>query len=408
MIMKSLAKKLLQFSLRVVAKLTIKKYRPFVIGVTGSVGKTSTKKAIACLFEGESFRVASGNFNNEIGFPLAILGSWEKLERPLYKFYAKVIFSGIRNLLIRADYPGVLVLEYAADKPGDIKYLTSIAKPNVSVVTAVGEVPVHVEFYKSPEEVAKEKSQLIACLDEGDTAVLNVDDGAVGKMKNDTQANILTFGFADDAGIKIDNFSNSLKEELSASFEIKYKKESINLELGGVLGRQGAYAVAAATCVGIARGMELDSVAKLLQSYKPERGRMEVVRGANGVTVINDAYNASPLSMRAALEVLKDLQGRRVAVLGDMRELGEYTKDEHKKIGRLASECADSLVFVGEYAEFLTEGVEGVEDVLIFKTVEAMLEKIEGIVKEGDIVLVKGSRAVELEKVVEFLTLGHQ
>src|SRR6185312_7159063 len=183
---------LLKKTLRKLARLTIWRYRPGIVGITGSAGKTSTKLAIqAVLGRGRRVRISAGNLNNDFGVPLTILGDWTESELRLVSreqpagtakfrkgiFWLRVILTSAWRVVFRSrEYPEILVLEYGADRPGDIKYLLSIARPNVSVITAVGEIPVHVEFYDGPAEVAREKGRLIEYLPVGGYAVLNGDD----------------------------------------------------------------------------------------------------------------------------------------------------------------------------------------------------------------------------------------
>src|SRR3989344_8163188 len=162
----------LQLILRQLAIRTIRKYQPGVIAVTGSVGKTSAKEAIyAVLKKYRSVRKNSGNFNNEIGVPLTILGDWEEISGKY--FWVKVIAVSLLRLVFRLKYPELLILEYAADKPGDIKYLLDIAKPQIGIITTIGDIPVHVEFYSGPEAVAREKAKIIESLSATGFAILN-------------------------------------------------------------------------------------------------------------------------------------------------------------------------------------------------------------------------------------------
>ena len=232
-------RKFLRKILKRLARLTVWKYNPEVIGVTGSVGKTSAKEAIfavlanrsrSALIEREKWQIrkSEGNLNNELGVPLVILGDWGKRDLNLVSrsqpagtrkaakafFWLKVILIGAWETVFHSSrYPKILVLEYGADRPGDLKYLLKIVRPKIGVVTAVGETPVHIEFYENAEEVAKEKSKLIENLPAGGYAILNYDDDLVLNMKNKTRAQILTFGFDENANIIISNFENRMEEK---------------------------------------------------------------------------------------------------------------------------------------------------------------------------------------------------
>ena len=335
------------------ARLTITRYHPRVIGVTGSVGKTSAKRAIAAVFK-KTKRVcmAEGNLNNEMGLSLAILGAWNKDELMLvsrdqpagtakvrkFLFWLKVVFSGAWRIAVRSKmYPEVLVLEYGADRPGDILRLMRVARPEVAVVTAVGDIPVHVEFYAGPEAVAREKGRLIERLAPWESAVLNHDDDFVRALQERTRgprndvrfrAEMPTFGLF--------GFRTGRTAEVPAgiSFNFEYEGSSVPVRMDGVFGKAPAYAAAAAACVGLISGLNLVTISEALMDYVPAPSRMELLPGIKRTLVIDDSYNASPLSMYAGHRYAsKELAAsRKIAVLGDMLEIGKYTIEAHEQI----------------------------------------------------------------------------
>ena len=317
--------------LRVLAKATVKKYRPGVIGITGSVGKTSTKEAIYTVLRNfRRTRTSFGNFNNELGVPLTILGSWQKISGPF--FWLKVIVTGVRNLLARTDYPEVLVLEYAADRPEDIDYLIEIVRPQIAVITAIGEIPVHVEFYSGPEAVAAEKSKLIKALPAAGFAALNFDDQAVLDMKQYANVPIFTFGFGEGAQVRITHFANRTDQGKPAGiiFNLEHGEMAVAVRIDNAFGKAQAYAAAAAACVGLGFGLNLNRIAEALLYYQPPPHRMRFLMGIKETYLIDDCYNASPLSMHAAIDTIKNLPAKRkIVVLGDMFELGQYTIEAH-------------------------------------------------------------------------------
>ncbi len=421
--------KILAWKLEKLAQLTLLRYRPAVIGVTGSVGKTSTKRAIAAVMGGDrKVRVSSGNLNNELGLPLAILGEWREKDlqlvsrttpsgsRKLAKcfFWGKVLCRGTWRLIVKNSdrYPEILILEYGADRPGDIKRLLRIAHPSTSVITAVGDIPVHVEFYSGPDDVAREKARLIEGLPSASFAALNWDDESVMNLKDRTRAHTITFGFAKGADVRVIGFEHRFQDSGSGPkaggifFKLEYGGSSVPVKIDGVFGRVQAYAAAAAASVGLTFGMNLVKIAEGLRAYRPDHGRMELVLGIKDSFVIDDAYNASPLSMHAALDTLKSLPGKRkIAVLGDMKELGTYSMEAHERVGRLAGNFLDLLVTVGPHAKFIAEGAKSAgmqkRNIMSFEGAEAALDALPKMMKRGDLVLVKGSRAMQLEKVVE-------
>lgn len=386
--------------------MTVWKYRPSIIGVTGSVGKTSTKLAIAAVLGGErSVRYAPANFNNELGLPLTILGKWDEIGGIF--FWPKVIGASIFRLIFRVDYPEILILEYGVDRPGDMKYLLTIARPNIGVITAVGDVPAHVEFFGSPEELVREKARLIEYLPTASFAILNSDDETVSALENKTRAHLMTFGFQKGAGIRITNFENREEDNrpVGISFKLEYRGSFVPVRMNGVFGRAHAYAAGAAACVGLIFGMNLVKISETLKRYSPAHHRMELVPGIKYSYIIDDAYNASPLSMHAALDTLKTLPANRhIAILGDMLEIGKYTLEAHERVGRLAAKNLDILIAVGARAKFIAEAARGAgmnkKNIYIFETADDAASEIEKLIKRGDLILIKASRAMHLEKIV--------
>lgn len=405
--------KLLPFAeliLRALAELTIAKHKPRIVGVTGSVGKTSAKNAIHTVLKkagGKRVRMAGGNLNNEIGLPLAILGDYEVSGGLL--FGAKVVAHALFRLAVpENDYPEILVLEYGIDKPGDMEKLLGIVRPDVAVVTAIDTMPVHVEFYRGPDEVVREKAKLVEAVRYNGTAVLNFDDADVFSMRDRTKRNIMTFGFGKGADVRVSLFKNRSESgrPLGIAFRLEAGGKTALVEIDNVFGRSHAYAAAAAAAVGIAEGIELQVIADALAFYKGEKGRMRLLPGVKQTFVLDDTYNASPASMRAALELLGELPGKRkIAVLGDMMELGEFMEIAHRKVGKQAAEVTDIIVVVGARARFLAEEALEAgfpnEKLLSFDTSEEAKRRVQDIIEEGDLVLVKGSQAMRMEKIVE-------
>ncbi|MEK7077377.1 MAG: UDP-N-acetylmuramoyl-tripeptide--D-alanyl-D-alanine ligase, partial [Patescibacteria group bacterium] len=309
-----------------------------------------------------------------------------------------------------AHYPEILILEYGVDRPGDMKHLLDIARPNIAVLTAIGEVPVHVEFFSSPEALAREKAKLIEYLPTAGFAVLNNDDGTVMDLKHRTRGHIMTFGFGKHAEVRILNFETRAEEGRPAgiAFKLQYIGTFVPVRLDGVFGKAQAYAIAAGAALGLVFGMNLVKIAERLKHYHPAEGRMQLIPGIKSAYVLDDSYNASPLSMHAALDTLRELPGKRkVAVLGNMRELGSYSMEAHEYLGGIAAKVIDSLVTVGPHGKLIAEGArkKGInrKNIQSFDSAEEVLPSIQNLVKKGDVILVKGSRAMHLEKVVEAL-----
>ena len=409
---------ILQKVLKVLSKAVIRKYKPTVIGITGSVGKTSTKEAIFSVLRDKfNVRASDASFNNEIGFPMAILG----LKRPGRLVWFYNLFKALKLVLMKdRNYPEILVLEMGADKPGDIDYLVDIAPPKISVITGVGEIPVHVEYYSGPEEVAKEKSKLVSALSPNGLAILNHDDWTVFDMKDLNRGKTLTFGFDQHADIKASDMRYFFEEDGEAragiSFKLNYEGKSVPFRLVGALGKHQIYAALAAAAVGIHFGMNLIDISEALEKMEFPKQRMKLVKGIRDSWIIDDTYNASPLSTQAALETLSEFgnkvigqkgKGRKIAVLGDMRELGIFTEKAHRLIGNLAGEKTEYLFTVGPAAKFIADSAFNQlpkENIRTFDSSDETGEWLKDFVQESDVVLVKGSRAMEMEKIVEILT----
>lgn len=380
-----------------------------IIGVTGSVGKTSARMAIyAVLKKKYRVRTAEKNYNNEIGLPLTIIG---------IPHYGRNILGWLYGL-IRANkrivwfrrYPEILVLEYGVDRPGDMEYLLSIARPNIVVVTAIGEVPAHVEFFKDAEELMNEKARMVAALPLDGYAILNHDDYAVYDMKEKTEAHVLTFGADAHSEVRIIwNDAEALgRGEMpeGIAFKIEYNGSVVPVRLDGAFGMPQASAAAAAAAVGIVLKMNLVEISEMLRSYAPPSGRMRLLEGKNNSLIIDDTYNAAPEAMRAALDTLKSLPGKRkIAVLGDMLEIGKYTEQAHRAIGDQAAGFTDLLFCVGPRAKFIVDearqrGMPG-ERIFIFDDSLSAGRGLESMIEEGDLILVKGSQGMRMERAVE-------
>ena len=347
-----------------------------IVGVTGSVGKTSTKEAIATVLA-HRYRVlrSEGNLNNEIGLPLTLL----RLE------------------------PGVqrAVLEMGMYARGEIARLVELARPAVGVVTNVG--PVHLERLGSLEAIAQAKAELPTGLPEEGTLVLNGDDPRVAAMARQTPARtVLTYGVGEGCQVRATEVVSHGLDGLEARLD--YQGQARRLRLPW-LGRHNVYAALAAAAVGLAEGLTWDEIAGSLAAAGT-LGRLTVRRGASGATILDDSYNASPASTLADLDLLAELSGRRLAVLGDMLELGSYEKEGHRQVGRRAAEVLDLLVTVGPRARWIAEEARRRRPTLAVRTWEdrePAAAWLRGELRAGDCVLVKGSRGMALENLVAVL-----
>ncbi len=414
--LKFMAKNILIFILKILAQATLWRYKPLVIGVTGSVGKTSAKEAIyAVLKEKFNTRRNIKNYNNEIGVPLTILGQ-ESGGKSLWRWW-QTFLVGFFEIFYTKNYPRVLVLEMGADKMGDISYLTDFVKCHVGVVTAVGEIPVHVEFFQSADQVAKEKSNLVKSLGKDGWAVLNYDDERVRAMMRKTPAQIFTYGFDAKADLRVSNFEQRLEDlaEAGISFKVDYQGSNVPIRLRHVYARHQVYAILAGMAAGLIFKMNLVEIAQALKNFEPPIGRLQLIRGIKNTWIIDDSYNSSPSSSLGALELLEKMTntrvdgepGRKIAALGDMLELGAFTEEAHRKVGAKAAQVLDILLAVGEKSIFVADEAKknGLtqERVRYFAGSEEAGRELQNLIREGDLILVKGSQGIRMEKIVKEL-----
>ncbi|MES2436837.1 MAG: UDP-N-acetylmuramoyl-tripeptide--D-alanyl-D-alanine ligase [Patescibacteria group bacterium] len=412
--MKTLFKKAVISILSWEARMVLKKYKPKIVGVTGSVGKTSTKDAIYTVLSAKfKTRKSQKSFNSEFGVPLTILGLPNGWNNPF--IWLLNIIEGFLFFVLPFKYPEWLVLEIGADMPGDIKKITEWVKPDVSVITRFGDVPVHVEFFPSIEDLINEKGHLARALKPDGTLILNNDDKRVIAFGESDLHKKITYGrefgaqvHATDERIAYKKYENSeLEFPEGINFKINHAGTSIPAYVHETLGYQHMYPILAATAVGISQGMNLVEISEALENHQSPKGRMRLIAGNRDTLIVDDTYNSSPVAAHAALEALTELKlaGRKIAVLGDMMELGDYSIDEHKKIGEAAAKTVDLFVAVGirmrGAAEAALDAQMDEMSVMQFDTSVEAAQFLEKIIKPGDIVLIKGSQSMRMERAVE-------
>jgi UDP-N-acetylmuramoyl-tripeptide--D-alanyl-D-alanine ligase len=410
--------------LRLGAVLVLKKYNPKIISITGSVGKTSTKEVIYAVLASK-FRVrkTEKNYNNEIGLPLTIIGA-SSGENSLLRWFG-IFFKWLWVMIAPIEYPEMLVLEMGADRPGDIKYLTGFIKSNVGVITDFSSS--HIEFFKSIEGVAKEKSVLVKTLDEKGLAVINVDNPYVAKLNSpqsvQLKCNVVTFGFSPEAQMKATDFSFSYggeNQELKGlSFKLNYKGTSIPVRLNNVLAKHQIYSALASVAVGANFGINLVEAGAALENFSLPPGRMNLVSGMEKTYIIDDTYNSSPTSALAALNAMQEIASssrgsmRKIIVLGDMLELGQEEEEKHREIGKkIAAIGADFFLAVGSRmalaGQEMIAGGFSKDKIFYFSSPMEAAKKLKEIIAEGDYILVKGSQGMRMEKVVEAIMQNPQ
>ncbi len=365
------------------ARYIVRQQRLDVVGITGSVGKTTAKEAIAAVLSpGLPVFKNRANYNGLYGLPIAL-----------------------SELLPEHR---VAVLEMAADHFGEIHRLAEIAPPNIAVVTTVE--PAHLETFGSLEAIAREKSALVAALPPDGLAVLNADDRRVAAMAGLAPARVVTYGTASTAAGRTcpDICASEIiasREGVQFSVDTPLGRRRVHIPL---LGRHQVYAALAAVAVGLARDIDLDAIVARLANVKRVRGRLNPLSGVRGSLILDDSYSSSPAAAEAALETLDALEGRRkIAVMGDMVELGDFEAAGHEQVGRRASQIVDLLVTRGNRARRIGEAARDAglpaDRVVATYTAEDAARAALADLGPGDVILVKGSLNTRMEQVVRLL-----
>ncbi len=394
------------------ARVVLSRHKPKIIAVTGSVGKTTTKDAIfAALSPHLYVRKSDKSFNSDLGVPLAILGLENGWHDPF--IWLSNIIRGFVLAVFPGDYPHWLVLEVGADRPGDIRNIAHWLRPDIAVITAVPEIPVHVEFFDSPQAVLREKRALAEHLKPGGSLIVNGDDPHMSDLRTDFRGLTVTYGLEDH-----NDFFSSHDEvvyegslPVGVRFRVNHAGSSIPVSVYGALGRPRIYSALAALVAASAVGIDLVSASNSLAQWAPPPGRMRLLKGIRDSVIIDDTYNSSPAAALAALDTVHTVAniGRKIAVMGDMLELGKYANDAHKQVGERAAVSLDMLITVGFRARLMAEAAldAGMQDTSVRsyeqdEAARAGLE-LEKELKKGDVVLIKGSQSLRMERTVEVI-----
>lgn len=349
-----------------------------VIGITGSVGKSTTKELVAEVLSTRYATLKSpGNMNNEIGLPLTILQLGPGYQRA--------------------------VLEMGFYVPGEITFLCDIALPQVGIVTNVGTV--HAERAGSQETIARGKAELIQALPPAPdgVAILNYDDPWVRPMAEKTNARVFYYGLDPKADLWADEIQSEGLEGIR--FRLHYQHEVLHLRVP-LIGEHSVHTALRAAAAGLAEGLSWSEIIMGLKLSHAQL-RLVAVQTNSGALLLDDTYNASPESTLAALNLLNKIDGRKIAILGDMLELGPYEKQGHQVVGIRASEVAEKLVAIGERSKWMVESARqaGMPSSAIqwFPDAQAAIQPLKELLKEGDIALVKGSHGLRMDRIVAAL-----
>ena len=406
---KDIFKKIIIYILRVESKLVLMKYKPKVVAITGSVGKTSTKDAVYAVISDVAYvRKSQKSYNSEIGLSLTILGAPNGWDSPVV--WAKNIWKGIKLIILPSMYPKWLILEVGVDRPGDIKRTASWLKTDAVIITAIGETPSHIEFFKSRKHLIEEKAGLIKTLRNGGILILNADDEAVIDMKSKTKHRVVTYGFKDGAdmiGSENQIFYDEKGFPKGISYRIDEKGKSFPVITEGVFGKNHVYASLAA--LALASGLKLNMLDAInrLKKYEVPAGRMRLIKGINESLIIDDTYNSSPMACETGLKTMGEVKnmGRKIAVLGDMLELGKHTKDAHEQVGKIAKDVVDFLIVVGQRALSIKTGALDAgmdsENIFDFGNSYHAGEFLKDFIKKNDLIFFKGSQGIRMERAVE-------
>ncbi len=350
------------------------RHRARVVGVTGSVGKTTTKELIAAVLGQRHPTLKSeGNLNTEIGVPLALLE-------------------------LKGQHHWA-VMEMAMHARGDIALLCGIAKPDIGVITNIG--PVHLERLGSLEAIVAAKAELVEALPPDGLAVLNGYDPRTSELARRTRAPVLLYGSSAQCQVRASDIASHGLQGIS--FRLNWGESSLPVR-ASLPGRHHVYPALAAAAVALAEGFAPIEVADALAQAQPSL-RLRVLAGPRGSTILDDSYNASPASVLAALDLLSEMPGQRLALLGDMLELGSAEEESHRQVGKRAAQVCHALFLTGERAPLIAEGAQaaGLTSVTRFPSKEEAAAALLTRLGPNDYLLVKASRALALETVVSAL-----
>ncbi len=425
-------RRIIRFWLHFFSHWYIVKYHPVVIGITGNTGKTSTKEAIYQVLKqkGILLRKTPKNLNTDIGVPLAILGL-DDTRRNIIKWLHN--FSKALLLIIHDKQPPrYLVLELAADRPGEIEYFIKFLPIKIGIITTIGQDPVHLEFFPNRDRLIDEKSWLVRGIQKEGIVILNRDDKDVIAMERLVKdgTKVLSYGKTPKSDLLILEHKGFLAKDTKFYTEAKFKFQNqiYHLKLSNTIGSGNLYSTMPALLCGFVLGISIKNGIKALEreAFLPP-GRMKIVKGLKETTIIDDTYNASPLSYHNALTSMADIdrnKGKKVLIMGDMAEIGKKSLDIHKEILEKALNSADIIVCLGKQMTSALSSINLTKSGTQFKVPRRhvggssfpRLPKIniakdhqeaigiaKQVVRKGDIILVKGAQVMRMEKIVKAL-----
>ncbi len=418
--MKPWIKKIIIWKLSVVSRLIVWRYKPYIIAVAGSVGKTSTKDAIFHVLNNAGFpvRKSQKSYNSEFGLPLTVIGAenpWGKVSG-----WVAIIARGLWLVIIKDhSYPKYLVLETGVGKLFDMDHITAIIKPDISVLTNLPDTPVHVEFFSSREELWREEAKLCVATKPEGFCICNASDAnsraIIAQVLGPTaQQKVAWFGSDANSEVVLSSYEYTVNSQnlpcLSATFLVRGMPYQATYE--HMLAPYAFDSFLPAFCIASRLGLDITKAVESLAQFVPPPGRVRAFAAKNNSVVIDDTYNASPVATHKALEVLAAIPNaqRRIAILGDMLELGEYTDEAHQKVGIDAVQKADIFVAVGlrmktafDAAQVFAKEYAMNTDIRYCMHPEEVFAFVEHDIRDNDLVLVKGSQGMRMERIVKML-----
>ncbi len=407
--LKHIAKQIFQYE----ARLVLRRYHPKIIAITGSVGKTLTKDTLYAILSKKFFvRKSEKSFTTELGVPLSVIGCPYGSGSVLQ--WTQNILIGLRLLVFKSKYPDWLILEIDGDKPGDFLKLSSWLSPDILVVTAVGGVPAHIEEFGSDVEAfLNEKKSLIDSVSRDGVIIFNEDDEVTDRLVKGASARTISCGTTSDCAVSSKDFKILYSKTKNGqtvngmSFEIFINGKSCPVTILSYLGEPIQNAVLLSVAAAKELGVSPEDSVAILGKLNFAPGRMNLVTGLKDTIIIDDSYNSSPIAMKQAVAVFSQIKnvGRKIAVIGDMFELGRFSAQEHVRIAQELHGVASYVICVGIRSrrigeELLSLGFDESSLVCVDTSYEAG-NILQNIIQAGDLILIKGSQAMRMERVVE-------
>lgn len=406
--LKQLVKKIFQYE----ARLVLKKYKPRIIAVTGSVGKTLTKDLLYHIISKKVFiRKSQKSFTAELGVPLSIIGCDYGGSVP---DLLRGFFIGLKVLLFKLRYPDWLILELDGDKPGDLAGLSTWLSPDILIVTEIGNVPSHIETFDSNlSKFLAEKKNLVDSVCRDGVIIANADDENAGRLVHGAPVRKVLCGTTPECNVRMSDYTllygavKNIKVLTGMSFEIIFDGKSFPVSIFSYIGPSIQCACLLSVSVAFELGISPEESVSVLSRFSFPPGRMKILAGIKETTLIDDSYNSSPVAVEQAVQVLSRMEtsGRKIAVVGDMFELGKFSADEHKKISRILKDVATFVVCVGIRSRRISEELLSLgfnpESVICFDTSPEAGKFLQNFIQEGDTIFIKGSQSMRMERVAE-------